>query len=191
MTVRKILMLTMVLTLVCGSAVFADSISQTLRVIINKKEIDDPGMLVDNKAYMAVSKFAGAMQALVSWDPDSKKVTINKPNVHMLTMKDSVPFQSVPRDQYKFFVYAQIDSLKTDITAFKITISDPYDNETLIEERDSSDKDFPSHMDAFGIKTKEISYDFKSAGPYVVRFLMKQDGNPAMQVVSEKVITAK
>jgi hypothetical protein len=191
MKARKILMLTMVLTLVCGSAVFADSISQTLRVVINKKEIDDAGMLVDNKAYMAVNKFAGAMQALVSWDADTKKVTINKPNVHMLTMKDSVPFQSVPKDQYKFFVYAQIDSLKTDISAFKITISDPYDNETLIEERASSDKDFPSHMDMFGIKTKEITYDFKSAGPYIVRFSMQQDENSPMQVVSEKVITSK
>ncbi|TJY43310.1 copper amine oxidase [Cohnella pontilimi] len=188
---KKIATMTLVLTLVCGTAVFAESVSDNVRIVINKKELDDAGLIVDNKAYLAVSKFAGAMQAMLTWDNDTKKVTIYKPNVHMLTMKDSVPFQSVPKDKYKFFVYAQIDSLKTSISAFKITITDPYGEATLIDARDSSDKNFPSDMDIFGIKTKDFTYDFKYAGTYVVRFLMKQDDGSGYQVVSEKVITAK
>jgi hypothetical protein len=188
---RKIAIMTMVLTLVCGTAVFAESMTKNVRLVINKKEIDDAGLIVDNKAYLAVSKFAGAMQAMLSWDDDAKKVTIYKPNVHMLTMKDSVPFQSVPKDKYKFFVYAQIDSLKTPISAFKITITDPYGDATLIDARDSQDNNFPSDMDIFGIKTKDFTYDFQYAGTYIVRFLMKQEGNASYQVVSEKVITAK
>jgi hypothetical protein len=190
MKVRKILIITMVLTLVCGSAVFAESVSQGLRVVINKKEIEDAGVLVDNKAYLAVRTFASSVQAMLSWDEEAKKVTVYKPNVHMFTMLDNAPFGGVKNGRNKFLVFAQIDSLKTDISAFKVTITDPYGEEAIIDGRDSGDKDFPDGKDNFWFKTKEINYDFPYAGPYVVRFWMKQAGTTSMQIVAEKVITA-
>jgi hypothetical protein len=191
MKVRKVLIMTMVLTLVFGTAAVAETISQNIRVVINKKEIDDGGLLVDNKAYLAVGTLAKAMQAMVSWDNEEKKVTINKPNVHMFTMNGNQAFQSVTKDRYKFLVHAQVDSLKTDISSLKFTITDPYGDDTLIEARNSGDDNFPSDKENFLLNTKEISYTFKYAGRYIVRFWMKPAGDN-MQIVSEKsIIVAK
>ncbi|WP_123039905.1 stalk domain-containing protein [Cohnella candidum] len=190
MKVRKILMLTMVLTLLFATAAFAESISQNVRVLVNKKEIDG-GILVDNKAYLAVGTLAKSLQAFVTWDNDEKKVTISKPNVHMFTMNDNQAFQSVPKDRYKFHVHAQIDSMKTDISSLKFTITDPYGDETLIEARYAGDDNFPSDKEDFLLNTKDISYNFKYAGRYVVRCWMKAVGDSSMQVVSEKSIIIK
>jgi len=189
MKVRKLLVMVVVLTLVFGTAAFAESITQSIRVELNKKELDG-GLLVDNKAYVGVGALSRAMQALVSWDNDAKRASIYKPNVHMFTMKGDNPFGSVTKGRTKFNVFAQIDSLKTDITAFKVTITDPYGEETLIDGRDSSDKDFPTRSD-FWFKTKDISYDFNAAGPYTIRFYMAlSSGDGSLQVVSEKSIAS-
>ena len=192
MKVRKLLIMTAVLTLIFGTAAFAESVSQNIKVVINKDEIKDGGLLVDNKAYLGVGTMAKAMQAFVSWDNDAKKATINKPNVHMFTMNDKQAFQSVSKGgRYKFFVHTQVDSLKTDISSLKFTISTPYGEETLIESRNAGDSDFPDGKEDFLLNSKEISYDFQSAGRYVVRFWMKPSGDTNMQVVAEKVIIVK
>lgn len=191
MKIRKVILLTMVLTLVCGTAVFAETISNRLKVVIDKKNYDDAGILVDNNAYLGVRAFAKTMQAMLSWDSDEKKVTIYKPNVHMFTMKDNATFGEVNSGRTKFFVFSQIDSLKADISAFKLTITDPYGEDTWIDGRDSGDKDFPRDKDNFWFKTREVSYDFNSKGQYVIRFWMKLSGQSEMQIVSEKSITSK
>lgn len=188
MKVRKLAVMTIVLTLLFGTAAFAESVTQNIKVIINKKEIEDGGLLVDNKTYLAVGTLAKAMQAMVFWDNDTKKVTISKPNVHMFTMNDKQAFQSVAKGRYKFFVHAQVDSLKTEITSLKLTITDPYGDDAVIETRYSGDTDFPSDKEDFLINSKEISYDFKSIGRYVVRFWMKPAGETSMQIVAEKNI---
>ena len=190
MRVRKLLVMIVVLSLVFGTAAFAETISQSIKVEMNKKDIADGGLLVDNKAYVGVGALAKAMQAMVSWDNDAKKATIYKPNVHMITMKDNLIFGSVNSGRTKFQVLAQIDSLETDISAFKVTISNIYGDETLIDGRDSSDKDFPNKKD-FWFKSKEFSYDFDIIGPYTIKFWMKKSGDSSSyQIVSEKVISS-
>ncbi|MFC5703510.1 copper amine oxidase [Cohnella faecalis] len=192
MNVRKIALAVLVLTVIGGTAAFADNVSQKLRVIVNKQELVDGGVLVDGKAYLAVRALADSVQAILSWDDAEKKVVITKPNVHMFTMQDSTTFGSVSKGRNKFNIFSQIDNLKVDITAFKVTITDPYDDTTWLDGRDTSDKDFPdSGKDNFWFKTKEVSYDFKYSGKYVIRFWMKPKGETAFQVVSEKIISAK
>ena len=191
MKVRKLLVMIVVLTLVFGTAAFAESITQNIKIELNKEELKGGGLLVDNKAYIGVGVLSRAMQAVVSWDNDAKRASIYKPNVHMFTMLGDKPFGSVTKGRTtKFNVFAQIDSLKTDISAFKVTITDPYGEETLIDGRESSDKDFPTKYD-FWFKTKDISYDFNYAGAYTIRFYMAlSSGDTSMQVVSEKSIAS-
>jgi hypothetical protein len=196
MKVRKLILLTLALTLICGSVAYADSISQKLRVWVNKneeKEVDGASVLVGNKPYISAKLVADKLQAIVLWDDNEKKLTIYKPNVHMLTRKDSVIFGEVNKgSKLKFSIFAQVDSLKVKLSAYKWTISDPYGDETLIETRNSDDKDFPElGDDNFWINSKEISYTFESAGDYTIRFYMKPVGESSFQVVSEKVITSK
>ena len=191
MKVRKLLVMVTALTLLFGTAAFAESVTQNIRIELNKDEIKDGGLLVDNKAYVGVGALSKAMQAIVSWDNGAKRASIYKPNVHMFTMLGDKPFGSITKGHTaKFNVFAQIDSLKTDISAFKVTITDPYGEETLIDGRNSSDKDFPTRGD-FWFKTKDISYDFKAAGPYTIRFYMAlSSGDTSLQVVSEKSIAS-
>ncbi|WP_372663269.1 stalk domain-containing protein [Cohnella sp.] len=189
MKVRRLILLTLVFSLICGSAVYADSISQKVRVWVNSKEVDDGGIIVDGKAYISVRSVSDKLQALLSWDDSSKKVIIYKPNVHMITMQDGSLFGNVPKGKFKFNVFSQIDNLKVDISAFKVTISDPYGDETYIDGRDSSNNEFPeAGKEDFWFKSKEISYNFDSVGKYTVRFWIKPAGESSFQVVSEKVI---
>ncbi|WP_276355879.1 stalk domain-containing protein [Cohnella caldifontis] len=191
MKIRKVLISAVVLTLLFGTAAFAESITQDIKVIVNKKGADDNGVLIDNRAYLAVGTLAKTLQAFVTWDNGEKKVTINKPNVHMFTMIDNQAFIGVPKGKYKFRVHAQVDSLTTDIASLKFTISDPYGEETLIEARYAGDENFPTEKEDFILNTKDISYNFSSAGRYTVRFWMKPTGDAPIQVVSEKSIIIK
>lgn len=189
MKVRRLILLTLVFSLICGSAVYADSVSQKIRVWMNGKEVDDAGIIVDGKAYISVRSVTDKLQAMLSWDDDTKKVVIYKPNVHMILLQGDSMFGNVSKGKFKFNVYSQIDNLKVDITAFKVTISDPYGEETYIDGRNSSDKDFPEiGKEDFWFKSKEISYNFESVGKYTVSFWIKPAGESNFQVVSEKVI---
>jgi hypothetical protein len=192
MKVRKLILLTLVFSLCCGSAVYADSITQKVRVWVNKQEVNDAGIVVDGKTYVTARAITDKLQALLTWDETDKKVTIYKPNVHMITMHEGQLFGSVPIGKVKFNVYSQIDNLKVDISGFKVTISDPYGEETYIDGRNDNEQEFPDRgKDNFAFKSKDISYNFSSAGKYIVRFWMKPVGESSFQIVSEKIIHSK
>lgn len=194
MKFRKLLISTLAIALLGGTAVYAaDTVVQKLRVIVNKKEVDDAGLLVDGKSYLSVKALSEKVDGIFLWDDGTKKVSIYKPNVHMVTRKDGNIFTDVPlKSKVKFNVFSQIDSLKVDISAFKVTIDDPYGESTWIDGRSSSDKEFPEvGKENFYFLTDDITYSFDSAGKYVIRFWMKPDGESSYQIVSEKVINSK
>ncbi|WP_027091020.1 hypothetical protein [Cohnella thermotolerans] len=191
MRIRKLLLLTVVLTLLGGTAIFADTVSQKVKIIFNKQEMDDDGTLIDGKAYVGVRSLGDVVQGIVAWDDSAKKVTIYKPNVHMFLMTGNKPFGSVAKGKVSFRVFAQIDNLQTSISGFKVTIADPYGDETWIDGRTDKDGDFPSDKDNFWFTSADTSYEFKYSGKYTVRFWMKPSDNSPMQVVSEKTIISK
>jgi len=191
MKVRRLLLLTVALTLIGGTAIFADTVSQKVKIVFNKQEQDDGGALIDGKAYVGAREVADIAQAFVTWDDDAKMVTISKPNVHMFLLDGSKPFGSVSKGKGSFTVFAQIDNLQTNISGFKVTIADPYGDETYIDGRTNRDDGFPTGKDNFWFTSEEKSYEFKYSGKYTVRFWMQQAGNTQMQVVSEKTIVSK
>lgn len=191
MQVRRILLLTVVLTLIGGTAIFADTITQKAKLVFNKQEVSDGAILVDGKAYVSVSSLGDAIQGIVTWDDSAKKVSVYKPNVHMFLMDGSTSFGSVSTGKATFRVFAQIDNLQTSISSFKVTIADPYGDETYLDGRTSKDDGLPTTKDNFWFTSNEKTYEFKSKGTYTIRFWMKPaDGGP-MQVVSEKTIISK
>lgn len=189
--IRKLLLLTAVLTLLGGTAIFADTVSQKVKVVFNKQEQDEGGALIDGKAYIGARAVADIAQAFVSWDDNEKKVTVSKPNVHMFLMDGNKPFGSVSKGKGSFKVFAQIDNLQTTISEFKVTIADPYGDETYIDGRTNQDDGFPTGKDNFWFTSAEKSYEFKYSGKYTIRFWMKPADNSPMQVVSEKTIISK
>ncbi len=193
MKVRKLIVLVATLTLLCGSVAYADSVSQKLRVLINNKkseEVADGGIVVDNKVYISSQVISDKLQAIVV--REDGKASIYKPNVHMVTSSGPTIFAEVQKnDKFKFNTFIQVDSLKTDISALKLAIANPYGEETLIEQRRSGDSDFPTGKNDFWITIKDISYNFDSIGAYTLRFYVKPAGESSFQIVSEKTINSK
>lgn len=194
MKLRKIMIATVIIALLGGTAAYAaDSGLQKLRVWINKKETDDAGVLVDGKPYISLKAASEKLDGIFVYDDSTNRASVYKPNVNMFTFRSNDMFSYVPKgSKVKFNVFSQIDSLKIDISAFKVTIDDPYGDSTWIDGRDSADKEFSDVVkEDFTFGTREITYTFESTGRYVIRFWMKPAGEGSFQAVAEKVINSK
>lgn len=177
----------MLLSLWGGTMIFADAASQKVRVMINGSEQDEGGVLLDGKTYLPLRQIAEAVGAIVQWDDNNKRAIIYKPNVHMFTYKGNTPFGAVDKGfQGKIKVFAQIDNLKTEVSAVKVAIEDPYGKERSIQS-----KDVPKSSDTFWFVTEEFDYKFDSTGDYKVRFYMRLAGSDEWVAVSEKFITSR
>jgi len=187
MKFRRLLILLLVMSLWGGTMMFADSAAQKVRVIVNGEELDDAGLISDGKTYLAVRQLASTLQSLVIWDEASKKVTVYKPNVHMFLFQDNNIFGNVNKgNRYTFKVFAQIDNLKTDVAAVKVSIYDPSGTEKVIQSQNVS-----VNKDNFWYRTDDIKYNFDASGKYAVRFFLKVNANDEWKLVSEKIITAQ
>lgn len=185
---KKTLVLVMLLSVWGGTMMFADSVSQKVRVIVNGSELRESGVLMDGNTYLPLRQIADTLQSLIIWDEASKKVTLNKPNIHMFTFNDkAIPFGVVIKgSEAKFSVYAEVDSLSASIEAFKFSIVDPYGREKTIQTEEISPK-----KDYFAFRTKEIKYDFDATGSYAIRMHMKPSGSDSWSIVSEKLIISE
>ncbi|WEK52910.1 MAG: copper amine oxidase [Candidatus Cohnella colombiensis] len=194
MKFRKMLLLVLTFTLLSGTVAYAaDSIGQKIRIWINKKEVDSTSILVDKQLYISSDLIGDKLQGILLWDEKDKKINIYRPNVHMLSRNGSTIFGEVNKgSKFKFNIFAQVDSLKVDLSAFKLTITEPYGEETLIEARTTDDSNFPDKgKDNFWITTRDILYSFDSAGVYTIKFWMRPSGETTYQLVSEKAIMSR
>lgn len=181
------------LSLFAASIVYADPIAKNIRVFVNGSEAAGGSAKALDGLYLSVDLVRDQLRGIVGLDSKKQTVSIYTPNVHMMTKDSDSIFGEVNKGaKISFNVLAQIDSLKTDLAGFKVTLTDPDGGETLIEERKAGQKAFPEKgKEDFWINTPVISYKFGSAGNYKVRFYMQPAGDAAMYVVSEKVIVSK
>ena len=188
MKVKKLLVLVALLTLWGGTMMFADAASQKVRIAVNGSDLGEVGLLSDGTTYLPLRQISGTLQSLIIWDDANKKVTINKPNVHMTTFNDkNAPFGKVTKgSKTPFWVWAQVDSLYTDITAIKVVIVDPSRKEKLIQSLKVT-----TRKDNFQVLTEQVKYDFVEAGNYPVRMYMMQAGSEEWTLVSEKLIISE
>ncbi|WP_150268663.1 copper amine oxidase [Paenibacillus tepidiphilus] len=178
---RKVALCVVAFSLMGSSFMFADAVSQKIRVWSNGKEIADGGYVIDGKTYIPAREAGG----IVSWD-GSGKVTIIKPNVHMVLFKGDNVFGNVNTGKLKIKVLAQVDSLNDEVAAVKIAIADPSGNVKDIQSQELGS----SKKEDFWFSTSEFTYDFKDTGKYRVGFYIKATKNSDYVLVSEKVITA-
>ncbi|WP_410511659.1 copper amine oxidase [Paenibacillus sp. BR2-3] len=178
---RKVALCVMVFSLMGSSLLFADAVTQKIRVWSNGKEMADGGYLIDGKTYIPVREAGG----VVTWD-GSGKVKILKPNVHIFLFKGDTVFGNVNVGKLKFKVFSQVDSLTDEIAAVKVAITDPSGNVKDIQSQELEG----SRKDNFWFPTSEFTYDFKESGKYRVGFYIKGEKNGDYVLVSEKVITA-
>ncbi|MDF2835074.1 MAG: hypothetical protein K0Q63_714 [Paenibacillus sp.] len=187
MRFRKIAIMAMLLSLWGGTMIFADAVSQKVRVVINGIEQDEGGVLQDGKTYLPLRQVAEALGAVVRWDDDNKRAVIYKPNVHMFLYNDkNSTFGGVNKGyQGKIKVFSQIDNVKTDLSAVKVTIEDPFGKERFIQSENVT-----NNNDSFWFVTDEFDYKFDATGKYKIRFYMKLSGSEEWVSVSEKLVSS-
>lgn len=177
---RRVALLVVAFSLMGGSLLFADAASQKVKLFLNGNEIQDGGYVVDGKTYVPVRNIDG----LVEYNDDTKTVKYYKPNVHMFLFTDDGVFGDVKKTgKLKFNVFSQIDDLKTDISAVRVSITAPDGSTKEIQTDDIKDQ-----KDNFWFRTKDFTYDFKTSGRYIVGFYMKPSSGSDFMLVSEKGI---
>ncbi|AEI42499.1 stalk domain-containing protein [Paenibacillus mucilaginosus] len=168
------------------------------RVLINDaeqsfSENEAPAFLIKGSTVFPVRVLSDSLQALVKWDDANKTVAIYKPNVHMFVAKKisndysiEQPFGKVKKgDSLEFAVVAQVDSLTTPITAFKLSIVSPSGEEVQVHE-----KPVVGQRESFWY-TWPFDVAFEEAGSYKVKFAIQTDEGGAYTVVSEKTIASE
>ncbi|MBP1999301.1 hypothetical protein J2Z69_000320 [Paenibacillus shirakamiensis] len=179
---KKVAVLVLTFSLLGGTMMFADGAMQKVRLILNGKEVEDGGVMIDGKTYVPVRELNG----LINYDDSSKKVTYNLPNVSMFLFKGDTPFGIVNTGKLKFKVFCQIDSLKADISSVKVAIKAPDGSIKSIQSQDITNQ-----KDNFWFITNDYTYEFKTSGKYSIGFYMKQGKNADYVLVSEKVVSTQ
>ncbi|AOZ91575.1 copper amine oxidase [Paenibacillus crassostreae] len=179
---KKVVVSTLVLSLMGGSLLFADSVNNKVHFWVNGQEVQDGGYVIEGKTYVPLRAFEG----LVNWDSVSNQVKFIKPNVHIFLFKGDTIFGNVNKGKLKFNVFSQVDNLSENIVSVKVAITDPAGTTKDIQSQDlDSDQ-----KDNFWFRTDDFTYDFKTSGKYKIGFYIKYSENSDYELVSQKVITA-
>ncbi|MCR8641864.1 copper amine oxidase N-terminal domain-containing protein [Paenibacillus sp. N1-5-1-14] len=210
MKARRLLALILFGTLVMGTV---DVAAQTLwgtfegynkiKVNVNDKETDfnnseAPALSMKGAVMMPLRPLADSLHALVKWDSENQTVDIYKPNVHISLVKDVTqsktgeytlksPFGVVKKGEIIDFVaFAEVDNLKTKVSAIRVSILTPSgDNVKSFED------DVNSQGESFWYPMKLTNISFAEAGTYKLTLSMKLAGSNDFTVVSEKNIVSQ
>ncbi|WP_223066425.1 copper amine oxidase [Paenibacillus caui] len=169
-------------SLMGSTLLYADGVTQKIKVLYNGRELADGAYVIDGKTYVPIREFNG----LVTYNDNAKVVSFNKPNVHMFLFKGETPFGNVNVGKLKFNVFCQIDSLRTDISAVKVAITAPDGTVKSIQSQNIGS----NQKDNFWFRTDDFTYDFKSSGKYSVGFYIKQSQSDDYTLISEKIVNA-
>lgn len=176
---RRVAVLVTIFSLLGGSLLFADS-SQKVKFMMNGQDVEDGAYVVDGKTYVPLRD----LQGLIDYNESSKAVSYSKPNVHMFLFTDDGVFGDIKKTgKLKFNVFSQIDNLKVDISAVRVSITAPDGVSRVIQTSEIKEQ-----RDTFWFRTEDYTYDFKSSGRYTIGFYMKTLNGSEFSLVSEKGI---
>lgn len=202
MKARRIFLLILAFIVVGTASAFADEATEMykgskVKVVVNGKTLKAPGILLtvdgESKTMLPTRDIADILQAMVQWDQQNQTVSIIKPNVHiaLTTSNKDGSFGTFGTVYYQsksdFSIFAQLDSLKTNIKSLKFQIVDPYGDAVY-------DKEFElegEEEDLVWFRTPTISLEFKYMGNYKVKMFMKPEGVDKYSLVSEKAFQSR
>lgn len=206
MKVRRLLILTLVLSMFGSISVFASSLwgdyegFEKIRVFINNNEKsfsdnETPAISVKGKPVVPLNTLADSLHSLVKWDASSQTMSVYKPNVHLFAAKEVTkdytvkqPFGKVKTgDTIDFVVFAQVDNMKAPFHSFKITLVSPTGKEVA----PPHEKVINGEKDSFWYPWPFYNVEFSETGEYKIKFEMKLDANSDYTVVAEKAIEAQ
>jgi len=201
MKVRRLVFLTLALSLVAAGAVMGESMwgnyagYSKAKVYVNDTELSNsgsvPAFVINGSTVLPLRQVAEAMNSIVKWDSSNQTANIYKPNVALfvaekVTSSNEVkkPFGKVTAGiRRPFDVFAQVDNLKVNATGVRISIVDPYGSEV---DRITEGLSSPGSNFWF---TTHFEIKFSETGNYKVRFAVEVDGT--YHTVEEKLIVSE
>lgn len=199
MNLKRILSLVLAFSIVGAASVWADEIvkyKSNVNVFVNGEELSAPGILLEmdgeTKTMLPTRDIADVLQAMVKWDDEAKTVHIYKPNVHIsLTTKNEDGSYGIfgtafYQSHINFYIFTQIDSLKTNIQNLRFEVLNPY-----------GDIEFESEHELDGEEEEmlwfrtPVNIHLNYLGEYKVRVFMKPEGQEDYSLVSEKGFESK
>jgi hypothetical protein len=214
MKAKRLIILTLVFSMVFGATVYADSLwgtysgYQKAKVFVNDSEVtfkdgEVPAIVIDGSTVLPIRKVAEKLQAIVEWDKDTMTANIYKPNVHMFVSEDvkidknkqvaviKSPFSVVETGKtVQFVVVVQVDGLKAEATGFKISIIKPDGDEYDSKEVTAGSTSTSLLPSIFGYTSLPFDLKFSQKGTYLVRFSFKDKDNN-YTVISQKSIVSE
>jgi hypothetical protein len=214
MKAKRLIILTLVFSMVFGATVYADSLWGTYngfpkaKVFVNDSEVtfkdgEVPAIVIDGSTVLPIRKVAEKLQAIVEWDKDTMTANIYKPNVHMFVSEEvkidknkqvaviKSPFSVVETGKtVEFVVVVQVDGLKAEATGFKISIIKPDGDEYDSKEVPAGSTPTSLLPSIFGYTSLPFDLKFSQKGTYLVRFSFK-DKDDNYTVISQKSIVSE
>jgi hypothetical protein len=206
MKVQRLFILMLVFFVLSTATVVASSIwgdfegySKT-RINVNGEEqyfssTDVPGFNIKGTTVLPLRTLASSLQALVQWDNTNQTVSLFKPNVHMILVRDigkdnsmDQPFGVVKQGKrIDFVVFTQVDNLKANLTSVRVSITTPSGQSAVT----SVDKSITEQKETFWWPVAFKNVMFDESGIYTVKFSMMLEGDSSYTVVSEKQISSE
>lgn len=189
---KRMVGLIALMTVIAAVTLAADDVkdwylAKKVAISVNAADVESKGFIWDSKPVVPVKELANELHAIVKVDPETQKIKIFNPNVHMLLVNKALePFAKVDKGtKADIQVLLQVDTLETAIHSFKFTIVDPSGKETELHRDEVSEK-----RDNFWYKTPVFEQEFKSSGKYMVNFYMRINSDDPFTLVSQKAIFA-
>jgi hypothetical protein len=151
--------------------------------------------MIKGTTVLPLRALASSLQALVQWDSSNQTVSLFKPNVHMILVRDigkdnsmEQPFGVVKQGKrIDFVVFTQVDNLKAKLSSVQVSIITPSGQSAVT----SVEKSIVEQKQTFWwpVAFKNVSFD--ESGIYTVKFSMMLDGDSSYTVVAEKQISSE
>lgn len=193
MRIRNIALCVLALSLIGGAVAGAEEALQTwkgkkIRVSLNGSELEGGALQIDGKTYLPLSSISNKLQASIRMDAASDTLHINKPNVHLLLLtgdKNKPYFGKVYQGNHEFYVFAQVDNLKTKVQSIRTAVVDPK-GQTVDAQEYKVTEEIKDEL--LWYTTNPFKIDFKLTGEYTVKFFIKTSDGQDYELVSEKAI---
>jgi hypothetical protein len=191
---KRTVLVALILAMIGTTAVMADDIYETfkakkLSITVNGKSIDKPALQVTNGGVMVpLEQLRDTVQAMVESSGD--KITIYKPNVHMLLISSTI-FGSVTNGKGKkvdFTIHTQVDNLKKPIKNMKFEIFDP-NNKSVHESIHPISKE-DAEYGTFWLNAP-VSLQFDLKGDYTIKAYMQYEERGEYFLVAEKIVKSQ
>ncbi|WP_151735897.1 hypothetical protein [Paenibacillus tengchongensis] len=178
---RRAVLLLSLLSLTGGTALYAAAGDSEMAVYLNNRLLKLTGIQSGGKMYIPLEQLTDNLHVMQDAGSSNKAIRIYKPNVNLALIDGKGGIFGKVRSgaSNTFSVLVQADSLETEITELKITLTDPAGKTSMIDSRKISEND------SFWFKSAEYTGSFEVKGSYSIQVFFRPGAENNWAAVAE------